>query len=568
METSENPLYVRNAREAGLSDPSPSLLDPEVHLEPAADARPAPGFIGKLAFPLAYIAIAAMLAALFAGILKINNGTFLYTLDDPYIHLALSDQIRHGNYGLYPGTHAAPSSSILYPVLLAVASGTRIHPYFPLIVNICSLFFTVEIMRRLMRHLRLGTDSFATVAQALCLMLMALFFNLAGVVFTGLEHSLHIALVAATVYGLALFLDLGELPLWLPAVLVLVPLVRYEGLALSIGAILVLALRGRLRMALATVAVILVLVGGFSAFLIHLGLPALPSSILSKSPLVEGGITSARHHVLADMVQNVDVMLGHPIGLVLALAGIVAAALFLRDAGRFPKPWTNNGLMSLALLCLLGGQAVAGRWGWLERYEDYAVLGTALIFTYLFRSTIRRVLAGKDRLLLLGATAAGIVIFGARYLHVTAQVPLTSNNIYEQQFQMHRFVDGFYHGPVAINDLGLVSYRNPYPVLDLGGLGSEKARLLIARRASADTYRDFVAANNVHLVIVYDEWFEGRIPQSWRKVGTMSISRLHVSAAYDDVQFYATDPVTAARVSKELIAFRKVLPPRITLTLY
>jgi hypothetical protein len=33
-----------------------------------------------------------ILLVLFLSILKLNNGTFIYTMDDPYIALALSDQ--------------------------------------------------------------------------------------------------------------------------------------------------------------------------------------------------------------------------------------------------------------------------------------------------------------------------------------------------------------------------------------------------------------------------------------------------------------------------------------------
>ena len=42
---------------------------------------------------------------------------------------------------------------------------------------------------------------------------------------------------------------------------------------------------------------------------------------------------------------------------------------------------------------------------------------------------------------------------------------------------MRRFVLEHVKAPVAVNDVGLVAYRNPYMVLDLIGLGSEEVRL-------------------------------------------------------------------------------------------
>jgi hypothetical protein len=523
-----------------------------------------------MAFPAAFFVIGAALLTLFFGILEINNGTFLYTLDDPYIHLALSDQIRHGNYGLYPGTHAAPSSSILFPFLLATVSGTPLHPYFPLLINVCALFFTVEIMRRFLLHLHLGRDAAATVVQAIALCLMAFCFNLIGVVFTGLEHSLHIATVAAIVYGLALFVDSRRMPAWLPFAIVLCPLIRYEGLALSVGALLVLALRGRLKTALATFAAIVALLGSFSLFLIKLGLPPLPSSILSKSGVAAGSVDGGHGQLLAGLSRNFELVITHPSGMILLLIGVFAGVICARDLFVRPRGWTPGGLMALTLLAMIAGHTVAGRFGWLDRYEDYLLAGAALLCIYLAQSVLREALAPfrRDRFVLVGGFAAAMLLFGGRYWLMTLRVPLAANNIYEQQLQMHRFIDGFYKAPVAINDLGLSSYRNPYPILDLGGLGSEAARKLIAAHAGPAQYQAFVAANNVHLVMVYEEWFEDSIPDTWQRVGTLSLSRPHLSATQSDVQFYATDNATAARVRQELAAFQKTLPPRVQLEIH
>lgn len=225
--------------------------------------------------------------------------------------------------------------------------------------------------------------------------------------------------------------------------------------------------------------------------------------------------------------------------------------------------------MALALVCMIGGQAAAGRFGWLDRYEDYALLGTALMAIYLTQATIRNVLSNRRfRLLACSATAIVLLSVCFRYIKATWLVPLEANNIYEQHFQMHRFVNEFYHGPVAVNDLGLVSYRNPYFVLDLGGLASEEARILRLNHASADTYQAFVANHGIHLAIIYDEWFKGEIPASWVKVASMDLSRERLSPDRKEVQFYATDAATVIKLRPELESFSKVLPPRVKLTIY
>lgn len=48
------------------------------------------------------------------------QGGFVYTLDDPYIHLALAKQIHALRYGINPMEGSALPFSNLWPLLLAI----------------------------------------------------------------------------------------------------------------------------------------------------------------------------------------------------------------------------------------------------------------------------------------------------------------------------------------------------------------------------------------------------------------------------------------------------------------
>lgn len=558
---------LRTTAESGVNDPS---AEAKANTEKRSITH-----IRQVAFLLALLAIGVILLGLILSILKINQGTFIYTTDDAYIHLALSDQIRHGNYGINAGLHSAPDSSILFPFLLVAASGTPLHPYLPLVLNCLALLVTVVIMQRFLVHLRLAEDTFGVVVEAIALLLVAIGLNLIGVAFTGLEHSLHIAATAACIYGLALFLDKRKMPVWLPAVIVLAPLLRYEGLSLSMAAILVIALRGHWRTATGAFALIAIFLGSFSLFLIRMNLAPLPSSILVKSSIAANGVSGGDAPLIKLLVLvalfalNAYKMSQDIIGLILLLIGVAAAVRCLQERPAKPWRWSSQGLMALALLCLIGGHALAGHFGWVNRYEDYAVLGTFMAGIYLMRETIRKVLASrKNRRLFVGASFVALCIFSTRYIISTLRVPLGANNIYEQQFQMHRFVNDYWKAPVAVNDLGLVSYHNPNFVLDLGGLASEQARILKSTNANADAYQALVGNNGVHLAIIYDEWFPGQIPSVWKKVASLDLSRQRITSAEDEVQFYATDAETAGTLLPELETFRKSLPPGVNLTIY
>lgn len=180
----------------------------------------------RSAYHFVFAAVGLILLVLFIRILVLNHGVFTYTLDDPYIHLALSDQIRHGNYGINAGLHAAPSSSILFPFLLVPFAGMALHQYVPLILNVAALFISLEIIRRFLGRLRLVHDTFAAVVVPGVLLLMAICSNMIGVVFTGLEHSLHVAASIVIIYGLTILVERNEVPKWLPAFIKVKP--RYQ----------------------------------------------------------------------------------------------------------------------------------------------------------------------------------------------------------------------------------------------------------------------------------------------------------------------------------------------------
>ena len=54
-----------------------------------------------------------------AGVMMWASPVSFYTLDDPYIHMALAENIARGTFGVNLGEVSNPSSSILWPWILA-----------------------------------------------------------------------------------------------------------------------------------------------------------------------------------------------------------------------------------------------------------------------------------------------------------------------------------------------------------------------------------------------------------------------------------------------------------------
>jgi hypothetical protein len=514
------------------------------------------------AFWAAYLGVAVLLLGLIAAILALNGGAFSYTLDDPYIHLSVSEQIRAGSYGVNPHEASAPSSSILYPFLLAPAAGWAIHAYVPLALNAAALFGTLEILRRFLLRLGFAADRGSAAIAAVLLAVAAPALNLVGLALSGMEHSAHVFLSAAIVYALVAVVEEGRLVPALVAAAVSAPLLRYEALPLSLAALAVLAWRGWWRSALGAALLIGCALAGFSAFLISLGLPPLPSSVLVKSSVAADGVQGSFLRIAVSMLQNAAEMSRHSIGLLMQLGSVAAALVALRE-------WLARGdarriALALVLVALVAGHAVAGQFDWFDRYEIYAVVAALMLGLQLAQGWIRsRLAAPAGRALVLVGGAALLVVAGGRYLRATALVPIAANNIHEQQYQMHRFIHDFHPAPTCVNDLGWASYRNDVEIIDLWGLGSERARLLRKGRAGPEAYAQLARERGADLAILHENVLGRSMPPSWIPLATLTLSRARITPAFERVVFYATDPARAEALRGELRAFQATLPPDI-----
>lgn len=390
-----------------------------------------------------------------------TQGTFSYSLDDPYIHLALSEQLALGHYGLHPDAPSAPSSSILWPWLLAPAAATPWHALMPLILNGIALLWVLSLLRQLLGRCGLLGAGRHHLFAAGWIVLFSALINLPFLISTGMEHTLQVALALAVVRGL---LDLesdaptprGTYPLLLFA-LAVGPLVRYESLALSLAAILFLVLRRRYLLAAAAGLLTLIPPGLFSWALLDMGLPPLPSSVLSKSGLATSldPSTSWMSVLDATVLENLSRLpeISGARQLATLLGILWATALWQRRKQRPALP----ACLGLALLAHL----LLGRFAPNERYEMYLLAAGGMLLLHGLRHHLRQLLSRHSALsVLLGLTLITLP-WQAKTLKLLAQTPAACHNIYQQQFQMHRFVTEYYRGPVAVNDLGWVSYRNP-----------------------------------------------------------------------------------------------------------
>jgi len=494
-------------------------------------------------------ALAGCVLAEFVSILRLNGGHFTYTLDDPYIHLALAQRIHGGHYGINPGEPSAPSSSILWPFLLAPAAGSALGEYLPLLIGITAAAVTTVIFYKSIAELLFGPSSYPNpFLISTFVLLLTLATNLVGLAFTGMEHSIQVVLAAAVALGLIREANTGRVRSWLLIAIVLGPLIRYESLAISVGAVVYLFVRGHRRTALLSLIATLLPLALFSAFLVHLGLGPAPTSVLLKAPILapeqRAGLLSGLRTTLRD-----------PTGVLLALAGVWMLSLALFSM----RPAQEKALAtSVALAIAL--HAVAGSYGAYHRWEPYIVTFVLLALLYLERAPISGVLTRWPAPLITAVAVLWCVVVGSRYVFGLTTIPVAANNIYEQQYQMHRYVAEFERRAVAVNDLGYVSFGNGNYVLDVLGLGSPGPP--VGEHSLSKWVEGPVARQGIETAMLYDEWFADH-PRTWRRIGVLHLSRPKITPAWEGVSFYATSAEAYPRVRRRVEAFRATLPPRV-----
>lgn len=484
-----------------------------------------------------------------------TDGVFLYTLDDPYIHLALAESILQGGYGINAGEYASPSSSILYPFLLALGLLAGGGDWTPLLLAapfslaatwMIAGFAAAALAGRMSRPVALlmgPAIGFATNAFALPL--------------TGMEHSIHVFATVLALTGLWRLAGQPQRRGALVAVAVgtlLCATIRFEGLALALACLAALAALGFRRAAAGLGAVILLLLGAYAGMMLSLGLPVFPSSVMTKSDIAAQAGDGNAAGLITGLVRNAWAALDARWGILLALGGLflTAAAMAEGPEGR------GRRVVLLTVAFALIAHVAAGDYGWFGRYEVYAV-AALLIGLFAVAGAWFRAPAVPMALPIL------LLLIGSPYLSTTALTPAASANIHQQQFQMRRFAQEVFPQPVAVNDLGLVAYGNGNYVLDLWGLGSEEARRLSANNQwTAERLQEITARRGVSYAMLYPLWFRD-VPEVWCPIADLETS--HVTSAFGTVRFYLIRRDMEAEMRAGLDVLRAGLPEGARLTL-
>lgn len=524
--------------------------------------QPAAASLLARAWPLAlaFALLAALVGWALHNALALTGGHFVYALDDPYIHMAMAKNlVGHGVWGVTPTGFSSASSSPLWTLILAASYWLfGVNQVAPLVLNLAFAALSLVAIAHVFRRFSLSPLAMAglLVAEIVCVPIVP-------VVLCGLEHFCHVATAVLYVW-LAAREHPAQAPRrafwWLCLAAVAVASVRYEGLFLVAGTVLLLlARRSFSRAAMLTAVAWLPAIAYGIVSLAH-GWAFLPASVQLKASIPLHGVLGP-----ADIFENWrDGLHREPYLGIMLLGGTTLLAVRRRQA----RPDDPAGRMMFLTLIALALRLSLAHGGYFCRYDAYLIALWILSLGCL-ASTAPVVSLPGLRHLLRAAAVPGVVAAlaiptligsGLSELKIT---PRGCRSIFEQQLQMAGFVSAFYRGRrVVANDVGAINFFTDLDNLDLTGFSSREAMWAhLNHEFTRRRVYEMAAARKMEIAIVYDAWYApmGGLPIEWSKRGAWTIGD-PVSTAEETVSFYAVTPDDVVRLDASLRAFAPHLP--------
>jgi len=344
---------------------------------------------------------------------------------------------------------------------------------------------------------------------------------------------------------------------------------RYESLFVVTAVVALLLARRRRTLAAAAIVGAAVPVVAYGLFSWAHGGPWLPDSLLLKAQPPDLLSLQGLMLFLAD--KGLPALFAQP---PFPSILIVLLALLVLDTWRRPRlEGESNGWLLIAAGAILL-QIHLVNFEWMYRYRAFLVVTGVAAGAFAWSDTVRHGVLSGTNLRQPWPRYAGFLLLAAgltfplavRAIDALTRGPRGSEAIYEQQYQVARFLAASGSGPVAVNDIGAVAYYSGRFVVDLFGLGTpEIAELRRSRSFSTADIARITRRAGVEVAVVYEQRFTGAtsLPSSWMRVARWRSSEA-ASVAHDTVAFFAMDREGADRLEAALRRFSPGLPAGVT----
>lgn len=511
--------------------------------------------------------------------LKMNYNHFTYALDDAYIHMSIAKNFAlHGVWGVTKYEFSSSASSLLWPLLLsAIYFVTGTNDLIPVILNIILGTVTIIIVYYILKSFKIPP-----IYNLMVLIGVIFFTPIPSLIFMGMEHILQIILTIIFVYISAQNLTNKTPKLLyyylLPLLAILLAMVRYESLILIFIVAFLFMLKRRFVYSLSIMGLSFLPIAIYGVISISNGWSFLPNSLILKSSFINS-IPNISLNELGSTIYSILIpdefshIIVNLVAFISAFIILTMALLLFREKNTI---WEAPIIWLILTGTLIFTHLIFIDNNWLLRYTSYlVVMGliaiTIGLYNYMpknlsFNSNKSNKLNNKSIPKYMGIVLILLLLlspFGVKAYDLLI-VPQSTNDIYQQQYQMALFLGEYYQNDsIAANDIGAINYFTDIKCLDLVGLSSNDiAQSHKTNTFNAQKLNSIANQHQVKIAIIYDQWWDGNIPSNWIKVGEWTTPH-YLILGNDTISFYATSPEFAAELIKNLRAFSSRLPKEI-----
>ena len=497
----------------------------------------------------------AVLSILFIIILQQiinnNNSTFVYPLDDTYIHLALAKNLSNTSVlGINPGQFAYITSSPLWTLLLTLIYKIGLSSVLmPLFLNFVLAVLLIYSANKIIRK-HIDNMILETVLLLTCIIMTSAI----HLIFLGMEHLLHAYLTVLFIFSVAdISTGKAQNKFYLIILTILFSLSRYESFFLIIPAILILFIRKEFLtgfIIFITSVVPLSVIGFYS---ISQGWFFFPTSILLKSRFA---LNNSDMEMVVRFFRGFLSNLYHYPAITSIL--ILSVVMLIRNKH---KIFNNSIYLSMLLFFILTIlHAFFAKFDVFYRYEAYIIFAGLLINGISIVNELKQFKSNPKRLIYSFVVLILLIPVFIRAYNANTEIVKASGNIYSQQWHMSEFLRLNYpNQKVVVNDIGLISYRSNVEIFDLWGLANKEiAKMKLSNKISDKAIERLVDNNNSKIAILYPDWFKSKqfFTGRWLIAGSWTLKD-NIVCGGDRVVFLAKDSVELRKLVKNLIVYSR-----------
>ncbi|WP_312075251.1 hypothetical protein [Chryseobacterium sp.] len=495
-------------------------------------------------------------AGYYFSTLKSTDGHYVYVIDDAYIHLAMAKNFAlHDVWGVTKYKFSSSSSSPLFTFLIGIL--IKIfgnNDLIPLVFNFIFSGGIVFILNKFFSglftsHLKIIVANIFTL----------LFVTLHLQVLSGMEHVFQVFVFALNIFCFYKLKQQSWAKYGFYISLLLLGLIRFESMFYFVCLAFLFVLIKDWKTGF------LVLLCGFLpilAFCIFNHSQSgywFPNSVLVKGTAIHFNekFTSDVYYIIKDKF-----LFSRSLYKIGFFPILISMFFVWKDRAKPYIDILRQNFLLIVLSATFVLHCMFAETRYLFRYEAYLIVGFSMtIFERTSRDFVLNDFFKTKNGLLSILLLANVGLMGYKTYMSHNMLSYGIKNIYEQQVQSAKFLHTYYNdAKVVANDIGAVTYFTDIHLLDIVGLGSVETIPFNGNEVTFDyRFKNFLtkytAENKFDVAIVYDHWFNGQIPDTWKKAAELKIHD-NVNAAGSTVSVYSINDKDFDSLQKNIRNFK------------